>query len=74
MKAIDFLKRRELGFVTGSNRRVRSRRDWRGFLLFLIAGGRTVVMNADLRDGRLDLRRSPGARVANNQLGTCWLR
>jgi len=69
MNALDFLKRREVGFVSGSNKPKRAKRDWLGFFLFLLAGGRTVVMNADLRGGRIDLTKSPGARIANNQLG-----
>ena len=69
MNAFDLLKRREVGFVSGSNVPRLSSRDWRGFFLFLLAGGRTVVMNADLRGGRLDLTRSPGARILNNKLG-----
>ena len=69
MNAFAFLKRRKLGFVSGTNKPTYNTRDWRGFFLFLLAGGRTVVMNADLRGGRLDLRRCPGARIANNKFG-----
>ena len=69
MNAFDFLKRREIGFISGSKKPTYNTRDWRGLFLFMLAGGRTVVMNADLRGGRLDLTRSPGARIANNQLG-----
>lgn len=69
MNAFDFLRRREIGFASGANKPTRTRRDWRGFFLFLLAGGRTVVMNADLRGGCLNLTRSQGARIANNKFG-----
>lgn len=69
MNALDFLKRREIGFVSGANRPTRTKRDWRGFFIFLLAGGRTVVMNADILGGGLNLTRSQGARIANNKFG-----
>jgi len=67
MKATDLLKRRVIGFVSGSNVPKLSRRDWLGFLLFVIAGGRTVVMNAEFRNGTLILHDKAGGRVINNK-------
>lgn len=66
MRAFDILKRREIVTKSGITY---TKRDWRGFFLFLLAGKCTVVINADLRYGMLDLSRSPCAKIFNNKLG-----
>ena len=66
MKATDFLRRRQIGLVAGNSNPTLSRRDWRGFLLLLIAGGRVVVMNADFRGGSLQLSANKDGHIANN--------
>lgn len=44
-------------------------RDWRGFFLLLLAGGRPVVMNADFRGGRLRITPSSDGRIFNCKFG-----
>lgn len=52
MKSLDYLKRKPVGYMDG--KRVYSRRDWRAFFISLIAGDRTVVMNATVTGIRVE--------------------
>lgn len=52
MKSLDYLKRKPLGWQDG--KRVYSRRDWHAFFISLIAGDRTVVMNATITGIRIE--------------------
>ena len=63
MKATDFLKRKYLGETNGEA--TYSKRNWRAFFIALLAGERTVVMNARIEGGTLIA--SEGGIVANNE-------
>lgn len=65
MKAIDFLRRQVIGHANG--RPVMSRRSYRGALIALIAGGRTVVINAKIERGSIHAS-AVGAVIAGNTI------
>lgn len=73
MKAFSLLRRRLLGRNLGTGAPIWSKTNWRHFLIALLAGDRTVVINAEIRDGALCVDNWDalivGVKITNSQEG-----